>query len=139
RAQFCRNLAQFGFCSITIARLLIPERPQRRQRRRPGEPRIGLQNALWLRTIYKVVIDWASLGSERINSVSPLAEIETAAPGVIHKHAHRTACTHGQKRRNALVNWIGRFLKIVGVGIPHAERLVATIERTNFVAQTEVV
>ncbi len=126
------------FRLVTVARLLEAQRPQRRQfraahqrgkvlhdfgRRRPGE---------------KVIVDFAAFGTKRIEIVAFLAEVESAAPGVVEENAISEPFAQADKERDGLVKRIRRFAPCVSVSVPHGECAVAPVHRAGFVAQTVV-
>jgi hypothetical protein len=44
-----------------------------------------------------------------------------------------------QKKRDGLVDRIGRLLPAEGVGVPHGKRLTAAIQRSRLISQSEEV
>src|SRR5207302_10365442 len=132
--ELAGDLAHARFRIVAIAALLVAERKQRRQGRTPYQRSEIAHYALGIGTVKEVVIQLATLRAEGICVPKLLAEIEAAAIGVVQKNAVRRALPHAQKEGDRFVNGIGRLL-VSNVGVPHAERQVATIERPGFVSQ----
>ena len=67
-----------------------------------------------------------------------LAEVEPGAPGVVEKNSVTVRSVDGEKKRNALVERVGGFLRS-HVGVPESQSLLAAIEGSSLVAKAEVV
>ena len=52
------------FRSVAVARLLKAERPERRQRRRAGEPGVGFDDLLRSGAVEEVVVERSAFGAE---------------------------------------------------------------------------
>lgn len=83
RPQACGDLAQLGFGSVAVTRLLESEGPQRRKRRRAGEVDIAFYYLLWGGAIDEVVVEGAALGTEGVCVASLFAEVEPGAPCIV--------------------------------------------------------
>src|SRR6202041_4054105 len=136
--QTSGNLQHARGAHVAVARLLKAQGPKRWERRRSGQPRVGFYHLFGSGPVEDVVVDRTRGCAEGIRIRRLLAEVETAAPGVVEQHAESMAGAKGYEVRNALVERVSRFLIAIGVGVPQSERLVAAIQRSGFVAEAEV-
>ncbi len=84
-AEAVGDFAQARLGRVAVAALLIAERPERRQRRRSGEPGVVLDDLLWFGAVDEVVVERAAFGAEGIGEALAAAEVEAGAPGVIEE------------------------------------------------------
>ena len=124
---------------VAVAALLKPERPERRQRHMPDHPRVLGENRFRLRPGVKVIIQLAALGAEREIVVRFLAEIETAAVGVVEEDAPGCAIVQPHNEGNRFVERVGGFLPAVGVCVPHCEGAIAAVHRPSLVAEAIII
>ena len=137
-AKAIGDFSNLRFGRVAVARLLEAERPQRRQRRRSREIGVALDHLLGRGAVEKVVVERPAFGAEGIRVARRLAEVEPGAPGVVEKNSVTASSVDGEKKRNALVERVGRFLR-ADVGVPEREGLLAAIEGSGLVAEAEVV
>ena len=87
-AEVARKVADGAFGIVGVARLLITERPERRERRAPRQVCIFAQD-LFGRTLQPtredVIVQLAARRAERVARRVTLAHIEIGAIGVIEK------------------------------------------------------
>src|SRR5207244_6418172 len=93
---------------------------------------------LGMRAVKEVVVQLAAIGAERIGVARFFAKIEVAAPGVIQKNSVTLAIFQRQKKRNGLVQRVGRFLPATSVGVPIGESLVALVERAGLIGKAKL-
>ena len=123
---------------ITVTALLKSQRPERRQRRAAHQRGEIFHNLLGMRAVKEVVVQLAAIGAERIGVARFFAKIKVAAPGVIQKNSVTLAIFQRQKKRNGLVQRVGRFLPAKSIGVPIGESLVAMVERAGLIAQAKI-
>ena len=138
-AQARGNAAHFVSRHVAVTRLLVAQRPQRRQRRPAGKIGVARHDLLHGRSVDQVVVDRAAVGAERQRVRVALSEVEPAAPGVVEEDAVAAAfATRGDEERNALVERISGFGEAADIGVPVHERAAAAIQRPGLVAEAEV-
>ena len=136
-AKAVGDLADLRFRSVTVARLLEAEGPQRRKRMGSGKVRVSFDHLLRVRTIDQVIVERAAFGAERIGVARLLAEVEPAAPCVVEKNPVVAPAANREEKRDALVDGIDRFLR-TNVSIPEGIGLISAVEGSGFVAQSEI-
>src|ERR1700733_8310429 len=136
-AQTVRDFPHLRFGNIAISGLLKSQRPKRRQRRRSRQVGVAFQHLFRGWPIEHVVIKRATFSAECNRVASLLAEIKPGAPGVIEKDSVTAGTADAQKKRNAFVKRINRFLGS-DVGVPERVGLFPAIEAASLVAQAEV-
>ena len=137
-AQTVGDLPHLRFGSVAVARLLESKRPQRRKRRRSGQIGVAFDDLFRSGAIEQVVVERAAFGAEGNRVARLLAEIEPGAPGVVEEDSVTAGAVDGEKKGNALVERIDRFLR-TDVGIPERVGLIPAIEGAGLVAEAEVV
>ena len=105
-AERVRDFGDFVLRHIRIARLLIAERPQRRQRGAAGQRGVVAQHVR--RSAFRaarehVVVQLAAVGAEGVAVRIGLAHVEDAAPGVVEEHTVALAVAQRDEERNGLV------------------------------------
>src|ERR1700751_4302709 len=119
---------------ISKTRLLETERPQRRKRRRTGEPDIGRQDVLHVGPIEDVVVERASLRTEGGCVGRFFAEVEAGSPGVVEQNAGGKSSAGRQEKGDFFVDGVGGFLKGIAVGVPKVIGVISPVKRTRLVA-----
>src|SRR5580704_9884827 len=104
------DVASLRFGRVAIARLLKTERPERRERRKPGEVGVALHDFLRSRPVEEVVVERSAFGAERDRVARLLAEVEPCTPGVVEEEAVTLRAVDGEKEWDCLVKRVRRFL-----------------------------
>src|SRR4029077_8338634 len=97
--------------SVTVARLLETQRPERGERRFPGEISVGFHDLLRRGAVNEVVVERAAFGAEGNRIARLLAEIEPGAPGVVEKNPVAARSVNREEKGDGLVQRVDRFLR----------------------------
>ena len=103
-----------------------------------GEVGVAFDHLLRSRSADQVVVERTAFGAEGIGVTRLLAEVEPGAPGVVEEQPVAAAAADPEKKRNALINRIDRFLG-ADVRVPERVSLVSAVECAGLVAQAEIV
>ena len=133
------DLSSPRFGVITVAALLVAERPERRKRRAANQRGELLHDFLGLRASDKVIVQLAALCSKGKITGRLLSEVEAAAISVVEKNAICRAFQKAHEKRNGLIERIIRFLPAEKVGVPHRIRVITAVHRTGLIAQAKVI
>ena len=87
----------------------------------------------------ELIVEGTVNSSERVNVGKLSAKVEAGAPGVIEKDSQGYPSFICQKEGDAFIDWIGRFLKTISIGIPEIEGLLTAVEGAGLVAKTKIV
>ena len=124
---------------IRVARLLVAQRPERRQRRGAGQPGVVLDHLLGVGAVEDVVVQGASRRGEAVAVGAFAAEVKAGPERVVEQDADGPSAVHLQKEGNRLVDGVGGFLPAEVVGVPHGESFAVAVERAGLVAKAEEV
>ena len=86
-----------------------------------------------------IIVNRPSNRAEGVGVRRLLAKVEARAPRVIQQDTHGTSGAIAHEVRDALVEWVRRFLKAISIGVPEREGLIAPVKRSGLVAEAEVV
>ena len=136
-AQVARDLADFVGGHVAVARLLIAERPFRRERRAAGQPGVAAGDVGEGRPGDEIIVDRAVGAAERERLGILVAEVEPGAIGVVEQDPVAAACRPGRgEEGDRLVDRVVRAREAERVGVPVDERLAAPVEPAGLVAET---
>ena len=124
---------------IAIARLLVTERPLRRERRFARQVGIASDHLGSRRPRDHIIID-RSVGCAEVDNIGiAVTEIEPGPPAVVEQQAVTTARSADRdEERDRLVDRVGRTGERVRIGIPVDEALAAPVKTiAGLVAQRE--
>ncbi len=122
---------------VAVARLLVSERPGRRQRRVPGQPCVATQHLLGRRAVQHHVVERTAGGLDAQLVFLGVANVEAGAPAVVQKQPVGGAAAQAQKKRDRLVERVAAALEAVGIGVPQGEAVAAPVDRPSPIAQPE--
>src|SRR6266545_3536863 len=96
-AELTGNFPHPRFGIITVSALLISQRGERRHGRASGKRCEITDHALRIGAVKEVVVQFAGLSAERVGIPRFLAEVKTAAVGVVEKNTVRRSVAHSEK------------------------------------------
>ncbi len=129
------NFFNLRLRTVAIARLVITQRPKRRQRHPASQPGILLNDILQTRTGKKVIVQAPFPGGHRQNFRLCLADIKDSSAGAIQEHTISTRFRMRDIKRNRHVQAISRLQIRIDIGVPHFQPLAPLIQVASFFAK----
>ncbi len=138
-AKFGGNVSHLFFRKIAVAGLLVSENKLGRKGRAAYQRGVVLEDLLGRRTVEEIVVEFSAIGAEGVGIAALFAKLEAAAVRVVQEDAIGVAGAYGKKKWDAFVQRIGALGPVHRVGVPHGKSMIAMIDGTRFVSQSEIV
>ena len=128
-AESRREIADRRVRTIAPPRLLVAQRPFRRERRLAGEIGVAANDVTRRRSRDQIIIDRPVRPAHREGIGVAVAEIEPGPPGVVEQDAIAAAiAAHPDEERDRFVDRIGAAGKAEGIGVPIDIAVAAAIK-----------
>jgi len=141
RAELPRDSQHPFLAHVRPARLLVAQRPQRRQGAASRQRRVVAQDAgraACRAAREDVVIQLAAVGAEAVAVRIRLAHVEPAAPRVVEEQAVAPAFMQGDEERDRRIRRILARRVVGHVRVPHHHRLLVPRQRERLLAEAVI-